>query len=160
MECPYTGEEFTVANNGGLALDTRVKNPKYFILVGLFNPLTKFDSEAEAISALCLRRKGVILTKENYTCPYSGKKFTINQHPVTKKWLGRGLVSPARNYVSKEEAIYAASFRGGRKPKTEQFPKKIVPSIKVTKRVEKFDDFIDTTKLKNKIENTIEDKEK
>ena len=160
MECPYTGEEFTVEHNGGHALDTRVKNPKYFILVGLFNPLTKFDSEAAAISALCLRRKGVILTKENYTCPYSGKKFTIIQHPVTKKWFGRGLVSPVIRYASEEAATYAASFRGGRKPKLDAEPKKIVPSIQVTERVETFDDFIDTTKLKSTIENTIEDKEK
>ena len=118
MTSPYDGALFNVTlhNNG-------VWGPE-----DLFNPRQPFDTEEIAIRKLCLVRNGIARQKPSYTCPYSGKRFTIQQHPTTKRWHGVGLFNPYNIYSSKEACNFALSTRGGRKPKFSDKPLKITSS--------------------------------
>ncbi len=116
--CPFTGKAFSLSPYGG----------GRWVPEGLFNPKQPFESESDAIQALCLQRNGKTRPKPSYFCPYSKKKFRIVFNERSKKWVALGLFAPIRAYNSIEEANFALSTRHGVKP---TFPSEPAATIHV-----------------------------
>ena len=134
LVCPYTGSLMVVAHCDDL------RAPGFY-LTGGFDPSVPFLSELDAHAAL-RTRKGKPEAVKQLACPYTGKalKVLVRRGRSADLWyICGGAFSPTTKYDFEEDLLYAASFRGGRKP---GFPKPERASIVVA---EDFSDQSDPT---------------